>query len=233
MSQRTDEFPTMIIPKGTEIKVNEKGQLSIKTPGNLVIQNSGNYSLISSERGSVKVEPGVNVEAIEVSAADTCLVQGNLSAWRLRSKKLCLEDRAQAFIMLQEAQELELAKSARLVGNFSSDKEIYLMLGKFAPQLKGLPTGMEVIDSAQKLPEAAPPPSPSRQPLQMALVLLEREFALKTYDPDSLQAIKEIIDGLKSRDPNRLRQIFTLFSAMIREPSPDIQKAFALIRENI
>ena len=25
MSQRPEEFPTMIIPKGTEIKVNEKG----------------------------------------------------------------------------------------------------------------------------------------------------------------------------------------------------------------
>ena len=107
------------------------------------------------------------------------------------------------------------------------------MLGKFAPQLKGLPAGMEVMDSALKLPQAAPPAPPPRQPLQMALVLLEREFALKTYDPDSLQAIQEIINGIKSRDPNRLRQIFTLFSAMVREPSPDVQKAFALIRESL
>jgi hypothetical protein len=39
-------YPTMIIPNGTEITVNERGQLSIRTPGNLVIQNSGVYSMI-------------------------------------------------------------------------------------------------------------------------------------------------------------------------------------------
>ena len=36
-------FPTMIIPNGTDISVNENGQLAIRTPGNLVIQNSGVY----------------------------------------------------------------------------------------------------------------------------------------------------------------------------------------------
>ncbi len=50
MSAASDQanFPTMIIPRGTEIRVNATGQLSIKTPGNLVIQNSGNYSEIES-----------------------------------------------------------------------------------------------------------------------------------------------------------------------------------------
>jgi len=28
-------FPTMIIPNGTDISVNENGQLAIRTPGNL------------------------------------------------------------------------------------------------------------------------------------------------------------------------------------------------------
>ena len=48
MSTAADQanFPTMIIPRGTEIRVNTHGQLSIKTPGNLVIQNSGVYSEI-------------------------------------------------------------------------------------------------------------------------------------------------------------------------------------------
>ena len=44
-------FPTMIIPRGTEIRVNQHGQLSIKTPGNLVIQNSGLYSELESTNG--------------------------------------------------------------------------------------------------------------------------------------------------------------------------------------
>ena len=41
-------FPTMIIPRGTEIRINSSGQLSIKTPGNLVIQNSGANVLIQN-----------------------------------------------------------------------------------------------------------------------------------------------------------------------------------------
>ena len=49
-------FPTMIIPRGTEIRVNQSGQLSIKTPGNLVIQNSGKYSEIESINGSIRIE---------------------------------------------------------------------------------------------------------------------------------------------------------------------------------
>jgi len=51
----TKNFPTMIIPQGTEIAVNEQGQLSIRTPGNLVIQNSGVYSVIESGSGSVRI----------------------------------------------------------------------------------------------------------------------------------------------------------------------------------
>ena len=62
-------FPTMIIPHGTEVSVNEQGQLSIKTPGNLVIQNSGVYSVIESGAGSVRIDPNVQVEAISVEAA--------------------------------------------------------------------------------------------------------------------------------------------------------------------
>ena len=53
----TKNFPTMIIPHGTEIAVNEQGQLSIRTPGNLVIQNSGVYSVIESGSGSVRIDP--------------------------------------------------------------------------------------------------------------------------------------------------------------------------------
>ena len=64
MSAAADQsnFPTMIIPRGTEIKLNNHGQLSIKTPGNLVIQNSGNYSEIESTNGSIRIEENVAVD---------------------------------------------------------------------------------------------------------------------------------------------------------------------------
>ena len=67
--EESKNFPTMIIPNGTDISVNEHGQLSIRTPGNLVIQNSGVYSVIESESGSVRIDPDVQVEAISVVAA--------------------------------------------------------------------------------------------------------------------------------------------------------------------
>jgi hypothetical protein len=135
-------FPTMIIPNGTDITVNEQGQLSIRTPGNLVIQNSGTYSVIESGSGSVRIDPEVKVEAVSVEAADSCFVAGELTAWRVRARKITLEKGAQANIMLQESDALELDRNARLVGNFASEKELYLMLGRFNQQLRELPTAL-------------------------------------------------------------------------------------------
>jgi hypothetical protein len=118
-------FPTMIIPRGTEIKVNAHGQLSIKTLGNLVIQNSGIYSEIESTNGSIRIEENVTVEAVSIRAGQACFIQGTLTAWKVHAKRISLEDRARAFIMLQESEHLELAKTSRLVGNFANEKELF------------------------------------------------------------------------------------------------------------
>src|SRR3954447_26937513 len=142
-------FPTMIIPRGTEIRVNAHGQLSIKTPGNLVIQNSGTYSEIESTNGSIRIEENVTVEAVSIRAGQACFIQGTLTAWKVHAKRIALEDRARAFIMLQESEHLELAKSALLVGNFSNEKELFFMMGKFSPQLKELPGAVDVHVPAQ------------------------------------------------------------------------------------
>ena len=143
-SEGASKFPTMIIPQGTEIKVNSQGQLSIKTPGNLVIQNSGNYSELESTNGSIRIEDNVNVEAVSVKAAEACYIQGTLTAWRVTAKKIALEDRAKAYIMMQDSQQLELSRTSRLVGNFANEKEIYLMLGKFTAQLRQLPGNVDL-----------------------------------------------------------------------------------------
>src|SRR5688572_18731566 len=137
-------FPTMIIPRGTEIRVNTHGQLSIKTPGNLVIQNSGTYSEIESTNGSIRIEENVTVEAVSIRAGQACFIQGTLTAWKVHAKKITLEDRARAFIMLQESEHLELSRTARLVGNFANEKELFFMMGKFSPQLKELPGAVEM-----------------------------------------------------------------------------------------
>src|ERR1700687_316414 len=148
-------FPTMIIPRGTDIRVNNHGQLSIKTPGNLVIQNSGIYSELESTNGSIRIEENVTVEAVSVRAAQACFIQGTLTAWRVHAKRIALEDRAKAYIMLQESEQVELSKSSRLVGNFANEKEIFLMLGKFTSQLKELPGSMD-MNSSTPLAGVAP-----------------------------------------------------------------------------
>src|SRR5258706_839802 len=108
-------FPTMIIPRGTEIRVNANGQLSIKTPGNLVIQNSGTYSDIESTNGSIRIEENVTVEAGSIRAGQACFIQRTLTAWRVHAKRLTLDERARAFINLQQSKHLAMSHQARLV----------------------------------------------------------------------------------------------------------------------
>src|SRR5205823_2224344 len=138
-------FPTMIIPRGTEIRVNNHGQLSIKTPGNLVVQNSGVYSELESTNGSIRIEENVNVEAVSVRAAQACFIQGTLTAWRVHAKRISLEDKAKACIMLQESETLELSRGSRLSGNFANEKELFLMMGKFTTQLRELPGAVDMM----------------------------------------------------------------------------------------
>lgn len=131
--------PTMIIPSGTEIEVDTRGQLSVKTPGNLVIQHSGNYGTIESEGGSIRIESNAEVEAVTVRCAETCYVQGSLTAWRVEAKAIHLEESARANVVLQETQRMQIGRDARLVGNFQSEKELFVLFSRFASQFRALP----------------------------------------------------------------------------------------------
>ena len=64
--------PTMIVPAGTRIGVDREGQVSIQSPGNLVLQHSGRYGTLESLHGSVRIEKGVQVEAVTVRCAGAC-----------------------------------------------------------------------------------------------------------------------------------------------------------------
>src|SRR2546428_12238118 len=97
-------FPTMIIPRGTEIRVNQHGQLSIKTPGNLVIQNSGLYSELESTNGSIRIEENVTVEAVSIRAAQACFIQGTVTAWKGRAPRITPQGKGRALLMLQETE---------------------------------------------------------------------------------------------------------------------------------
>ncbi|HVT04038.1 MAG TPA: hypothetical protein VHL58_11775 [Thermoanaerobaculia bacterium] len=249
-ADNSSNFPTMIIPKGTEIKINTQGQLSIKTPGNLVIQNSGTYSELESTNGSIRIEDNVNVEAVSVKAAQACFIQGTLTAWKVHAKRISLEDRAKAYIMLQESEQLDLSKTSRLVGNFSNEKEIYLMLAKFTAQLKELPGNVDMSASVgnDTHPNAFRPTTTQTVPkmtieapgprfedheipeaLRQALTLLEREVRRPELDAGSLEAIREVVFGLRERNTARVGAIYRDAFTAITIPSDGFRQAFELI----
>ncbi len=229
-------FPTMIIPRGTEIRVNAHGQLSIKTPGNLVIQNSGIYSEIESINGSIRIEENVTVEAVSIRAGQACFIQGTLTAWRVHAKRIALEDRARAFIMLQESEHLELAKTARLVGNFANEKELYLMMGKFSPQLKELPGAVDMHATAERpttmrIPAmniAAVPAASTADDdhLRAAQTMLEREVARPDLAGAAADALREVIFGLREHNLQRVRLIWREAFAEVTSPSENLRAAY-------
>lgn len=237
MSAAADQsanFPTMIIPRGTEIRVNTHGQLSIKTPGNLVIQNSGTYSEIESTNGSIRIEENVTVEAVSIKAGQACFIQGTLTAWRVHAKRITLEDRAKAFIMLQESEHLELSKTARLVGNFQNEKELFLMMGKFSPQLKELPAVVDIhapspLTDTQPHRVIPPPPQSPRSDevdhLRAAQALLEREVARPDLAPPEAEAIREVLYSLRERNLTRVGMVYRDAFSEFRTASEGLRKA--------
>ncbi|HVE73003.1 MAG TPA: hypothetical protein VNI54_16675 [Thermoanaerobaculia bacterium] len=226
----------MIIPRGTEIRVNAHGQLSIKTPGNLVIQNSGIYSEIESTNGSIRIEENVTVEAVSIRAGQACFIQGTLTAWRVHAKRIALEDRARAFIMLQESEHLELAKTARLVGNFANEKELYLMMGKFSPQLKELPGSVDVHATNERpttmripavnVAAVSAPPATEDDQLRAAQTMLEREVARPDLGSAAADALREVIFGLRERNLQRVRLIWREAFAEVTSPTENLRQAY-------
>jgi hypothetical protein len=233
MSGAADQanFPTMIIPRGTEIRVNQNGQLSIKTPGNLVIQNSGTYSDIESTNGSIRIDENVTVEAVTIRCGQACFIQGTLTAWKVHAKKITLEDRAKAFIMLQESEQLELARTARLVGNFANEKELYFMMGKFTPQLKELPGGVDLgssptIEARTATASIAAPRDDNAEHLRAAQLLLEREIARTDLAPSAAEALREVLYALRERNLGRVGIIYRDAFSEMKVQSEGVRQAF-------
>ncbi|MDX1582612.1 MAG: hypothetical protein R3338_03350 [Thermoanaerobaculia bacterium] len=232
----------MIIPRGTEIRLNEEGQLSIKTPGNLVIQNSGNYSEIESTNGSIRIEEHVKVDAVSVRAGQACFIQGTLTAWRVAAKKIALEDRARAYIMLQESESLDLSPTSRLVGNFANEKEVYLLLGKFNRQLRQLPgaVGMAALEEEESVaPENGEKAIDAvaggeQEPDEMAARAAEEEpeeFAFENAEPEDEGEREEPSVGESDSDEDRpepIRQAISLIEIELNRSDLDSssQEAF-------
>ena len=233
MSAATDQsnFPTMIIPRGTEIRVNHHGQLSIKTPGNLVIQNSGTYSELESTNGSIRIEENVTVEAVSIRAAQSCFIQGTVTAWKVRARRITLEEKARAFIMLQESEALELSKTSRLVGNFANEKELFLMMGKFTAQLKELPGSVDMhaptplAESPRQSISASAPREDGAEHLRIAQTLLEREMVRPDLQPSEAEPLREVLYGLRERNITRVGSIYRQAFSELRSQSDSVRQA--------
>lgn len=251
MMEEAKNFPTMIIPNGTDVSVNEHGQLSIRTPGNLVIQNSGVYSVIESGSGSVRIDPDVKVEAVSIQAADSCFVAGQLTAWRVRARTITLERGAQANIMLQESESLELDRNARLVGNFASEKELYLMLGRFSRELRDLPNGVFAGDdtsariparainqdrmpTARDEPFVSPDgegePTPQRRQEQsevisLVRVILEREIGRVGSEGGGRDALERLLELVRSNDLEKLGEEYRYLISQVETPTEELERA--------
>jgi hypothetical protein len=83
-----------------------------------------------------------------------------LTALRVEAEAIHLEDSAQANIVLQETRLLDIGKDARLVGNFANEKELFLLLSRFARQLRSLPLFGE-LGSSEAPKELPPDASPA------------------------------------------------------------------------
>lgn len=239
-------LPTMVIPHGTEIRSDAKGLLSIRTPGNLILQNSGSYGEIESTGGSIRIDQNVQIEALSVRAADGCFIQGTLTAWRLRAKRIALDHNARAYVMLQESERLELASTARLAGNFADEQEVYLMLGKFAGQLKQLPAALDLgqrplaAATTPAIPAAvlertgaisSGPAIPGQLPdtLTQALSMLEREIRRPDLDAGDGPILRDITAALRAGDVARTARIYRDSFGDLRHPSESMRLAFNLI----
>lgn len=252
MSRATAEelAPTMLIPKGTRIEVDDEGHLSIRAPGNLVVQNSGKYGILESVSGSIRIDRGAEVEVTTVRCADTCVVQGFLTAWKVIAKTLLLEDSARAHIVLQETQRLQIGRDARLVGNFASEKEIFGLFSRFAHQVRSLPhlfdrrsAQAELLaarreeapadpTTALSAPSTEPPPiAELPEPLLLALVLLEGESERKIHVAAGQRALEEIIKLLQQQDLETLQHTWRILFGRIDEPRDQAKRARELVAE--
>lgn len=232
---------TMVIPHGTRIEVDPDGHLSIYSPGNLVVQNSGKYGTLESSGGSIRIDRGVEVEAVTIRCADTCYVQGFLTAWKVSARSLHLEDSARAHVVLQETQRLEIGRGARLVGNFSSEREMVGLFSRFAHQVRAMPFFFDRRPQPPRLPpnldetiDLLPMPRPATElpePLLFAMVLLERE-AEEHHPPSSRRAIEELVKLLRGQDLETLRHTWKLLFTRIAEPREHARRARELVEEH-
>ena len=156
----------------------------------------------------------------------------------------------QAEIVLQETEGLKLAKTARLVGNFQSEEELYVLFSRFAPQLRDLPFGLqtgsapplELREGGTMAPREVPEKGSRGEArtaqlelpdlLQEALRLLAGESELDPAPKGSGRIIQEIVNLLQAGDLEALRHTYQTLFGRIECPTDEIVRSEKIIREH-
>jgi hypothetical protein len=160
--------------------------------------------------------------------------------------------------MLQETERLEIGRDARLVGNFSSERELVGVFSRFANQVRSLPFRFERRPAPAELPEAPPlgekpeekpeekrvqgaqfpppPPEPSPaelpEPLLFALLLLERESERRIHPAASQRALDEMVKLLREQDLETFSLTYRTLFKRIAEPREDVKRAHEMVRQH-
>jgi hypothetical protein len=150
--------------------------------------------------------------------------------------------------MLQESESLDLDRNARLVGNFASEKELYLMLGRFSRELRDLPTGVfanddaaariapgqEANDGETDRPavqtEAKPEPSPTRRQeesevISLVRVILEREIARVGPAGAGKEPLEKLLDLIRTKNREQLRESYRYLISQVESPTEELERA--------
>jgi hypothetical protein len=153
--------------------------------------------------------------------------------------------------MLQESESLELDRNARLVGNFASEKELYLMLGRFSRELRDLPNGVFAGDDVgariparafEQDPMPASPedpfvspdgegePTPQRRQEQsevisLVRVILEREIGRAGSEGGGRDALERLLELVRSNDLDKLGEEYRYLISQVDTPTEELERA--------
>jgi hypothetical protein len=177
-----------------------------------------------------------------VHAEDTCFVAGELTAWRVRSRKIILEKNARANIMLQESETVELDRAARLVGNFANPGELSDMLVRFSRQLEELAesSSRDGDDEAEgeappKTAEGAAAASEASKgvdgaddaradsALATARTVLEKELGRSKLDEAGQRAVEKMLDLVNDRKTAELAEDGGFLISQVSSPSTELK----------
>ncbi len=190
----------MIVPPGAAIELDARGRLCLRTPGNLVLQGSGNYGELESVNGSIRVEAGIRVEAAVVRCAEVVSVGGHLQAWKIVAKELQVEAGAEAAFVLRDTKTLSVDPKGRVIGNFVSEGELVGLFTRFAHEIRGLPATAKAAPLAAVLPGADSSQRPSLRELVPLL-----EAARHGEDGSRGRILDELIRLTSAEDRDTLR----------------------------